>query len=161
MPDLKVELISPFVEATRDVYKSFIGMPVHRRDLYLKKGYRMYGEVSAIIGLSGVVTGTCAISLSPGAAVRTVEKMLGEPIPQGVDCVEVRDGIGETVNMIAGMAKGTLSSTRYKFDITLPTIISGESHEFFQRLGTHCVVILFETEEHDLFTLEVSVASRD
>ncbi len=160
MSDLKIELISPFVEAARDVYGGFIGMPIRRKDLYLKQGYRMFGEVSAIIGLSGVVTGTCAISLSAKAAVQTVEHMLSEPIPQGANCLEVRDGIGETVNMIAGKAKGTLSTTRYKFDITLPTIISGVGHEFFQRRGTHCVVVLFQTLGGELFTLEVSVAAR-
>jgi len=160
VPDLKIELISPFVEAAREVYAGFIGLPIRRKDLYLKQGYKMFGDISAIIGLSGVVTGTCAISLSAHAAVRTVEKMLCEPLAQGVNCMEVRDGVGETVNMIAGKAKGTLSTTKYKFDITLPTIISGAGHEFFQRRGTHCVVVLFQTEEKNLFTLEVSVAAR-
>lgn len=160
MSELKIQLISPFVEAAREVFGTFAGTQIRRRDLYLKQGYQMFGEVSAIIGLSGTVTGTCALSLKARAAVRTVEKMLMEPLPQGADCVEVRDGVGEMVNMIAGKAKATLSSTQYKFDITLPTIISGASHEFFQKRGTHCVVVLFETEEKDLFTLEVSVAAR-
>ena len=158
---LKVELISPFVEAAKDTFRNFLSMNVRRRDLYLKQGYGMFGDISAIIGLSGTTAGTCAISMSARAAVTAVERMLMAPVEGGFDSPDIRDGVGELVNIVAGQAKATLSRTQYKFDLTLPTIISGKGHEFFQRRGTYCVVVLFETEEKEHFTLDLAVGSRE
>ena len=160
MAELKIELIAPFVDATREAFSTFIGMKIRRKKLYIKHGYDMFGDISAIIGLSGKSAGTCAISLSAEAAITAVEKMLHEQLPLGMEAPEVRDGVGELVNMIAGQAKAALSTTPYKFDITLPTIISGKGHEFYQKRGTYCVVIMFETEDGHPFTLDVSVAPR-
>jgi chemotaxis protein CheX len=157
---LKIELISPFVEGTKEVFETMVGMKVRRKNLYLKQGYMMYGDISAIIGLSGTTMGTCAVSLPYKLALDSIERLIGESLNNDVNRVELRDGVGELINMISGRAKAILSTTQYRFDITLPTIISGEQHEFFQRKGTHCVVILFETETGQTFTLDVAVATR-
>lgn len=160
MAGLKVELIMPFVTGTKEVFETMVGLKIRRKDLYLKNGYMMYGDISGIIGLSGSTAGTCAISLPGKVAIGAIERLLGESFGEDVERVEIRDGVGELVNMIAGRAKTILSSTPYHFDITLPTIISGKKHEFFQRKGTYCVVIVFETEEGGIFTLDVAVATR-
>ncbi len=160
MSQIKVELISPFVQGAKETFESYANLRIRRKDLYLKHGYRMYGDTSGIIGLSGTTCGTCAISLPDVAAGYVVRRMLMMAEDAALDPVEMRDGVGELVNMIAGRAKAILSPTQYKFDVTLPTIISGEEHEFFQKKETHCVVVLFETENKGCFTLEVCVASR-
>lgn len=160
MSELKIELIQPFVTGTKETFEGFVGMKIKRKDLYLKQGYGMWGDVSGIIGLSGVTTGNCAISLSRKVALESVGRLLMTDDPESLEDVEVNDGVGELINMIAGRAKAILSTTPYKFDITLPTIITGKGHEFFQKRGSHCVVILFEAEIGECFTLDVSVASR-
>ena len=157
MSQIKVELIVPFIKATHTVFKSMLGTEVRRKDVYIKKGYRMFGEVSGIIGLSGDTTGTCAISLPGPLAIRLVEKLMGEEIEHNFNNVVVRDGVGEFVNMIAGRAKSTLANSQYHFDITLPTLISGKDHEIFHRQGTDCVVVLFETADNTAFTLDLCV----
>ena len=75
-----------------------------------------------------------------------------------LDESEIRDGVGKMINMISGRAKAILSTTEYKFDITLPTIISGGGHELFQRVNSVCVVVLFETANHEEFALDVCFA---
>jgi chemotaxis protein CheX len=113
--------------------------------------------VSGVIGLSGKPGGTCAVSMPQSLAVRTVANMMyietGTPEES-----EIRDGVGEMINMIAGRAKAILSTTEYKFDITLPTIISGGPHELFQRVNSVCMVVQFETAGHGEFTLDVCFA---
>ncbi len=157
---LKAELITPFVTGTKEVFETMAGLKIRRKAIYLKSNCLMYGDISGIIGLSGPTTGTCAISLPEGLAVRIIESLLGEPLGDNSARAEVNDGVGELINMIAGRAKTLLSSTTYHFDITLPTIISGKNHEFFQRKGTHCVVVVFETEHNESFTLDVAIAPR-
>lgn len=160
MSSIKIELIQPFIQGTKETFENFVGMKIRRKDVYLKQDYLMSGDVSGIIGLSGSTAGTCAISLPEQLAVDVIEKLICEKIENGLEAVEVRDGVGELINMISGRAKSILSSTKYKFDITLPTIICGKGHEFFQKKSASCVVIVFETETVASFTLDVSVASR-
>lgn len=156
----KAELITPFVVAVRDTFETMLGMKVHRKNLYIKKGSRMYGEISGIIGLSGRTTGTCAISLPEMVAVAAIQRLLSAASDASLSRADLHDGVGELINMIVGRAKALLSTTQYKFDISLPTIVSGEEHEFYQKKTALCVVILFETETGGLFTLEVTVAAR-
>ncbi len=155
MTDVNVEFIRPFILATENIFSSMVGIQVKRKRVYLKKGYRMFGDISALIGLSGATTGMCAVSLPAKLAVASVEKLIGEPVEQGIHDIVTQDGVGEIVNMIAGSAKATLSKSQYKFDITLPTIISGKGHEVFSKKGNACVVIVFDAEDGSEFTLDV------
>ncbi len=156
----KAELITPFLVAVRDTFETMFGEKVHRKELYLKKGSRMYGEISGIIGLSGRTTGTCAVSLPEPVALAIIQRLLGASSGGNLSRAELNDGVGELINMIVGRAKALLSATPYRFDISLPTIVSGEEHEFYQKKTAVCVVVLFELESGGLFTLEVTVAAR-
>ncbi len=160
MASIAVEFIAPFIQATQETFETMVGFKVRRRDAWIKDGYTMYGEISGVIGLSGATAGTCAISMPLNMAVHAVGAMLDESLEPDSSQGVVRDGVGELINMIAGRAKALLSKTSYKFDITLPTIISGGRHEVFQRKGTHCLVLLFESETRERFTLEICVAER-
>jgi len=155
----RIELIGPFVEGVRDTFQTAASLPVRRRGVYLKKGHTMFGEVSGVIGLSGPTAGTCAVSMSTRLAVYAVRQMLMTPAGEEVTTTDVRDGVGEIVNMVAGRAKAILSKTRFKFDLTLPTIITGRSHEFYRGKGAPCVVVLFDAVgTGESFALDVSVA---
>ena len=159
MSQLHIELIAPFIDAARETFQTMAGIGVKRKDVYLKEGFDMYGDVSGVIGLSGVTTGTCAVSLPQPLAEKFVRKLLSLPEDSTPDDTDLSDAVGELVNMIAGRAKTILSSTQHTFNITLPTIISGGKHEIFIRKKNACVVILFETSEGELFALDVCVAS--
>lgn len=155
MADIEFDFIVPFVKATDKIFESMVGIQVSHRQVYVKKGCRMLGEITAIIGLSGSAMGMCSISLTVEFAARAVGKMIYEDLPADAQDMMVRDGVGELINMIAGQAKALLSRTKYKFDITLPTIVSGVDHEVYYRRGTQCIVILFETEDGIPFTIEI------
>jgi len=156
---LRAEIIAPFVQAAVETLSTMAGIKVQRKSVTLKKGYQMHGEISGVIGLSGKTAGTCAVSLPLKAAVHVIESLICETLPPDLDQQVLRDGVGELINMIAGRAKAILSTTPYKFDITLPTIISGANHEVFHRKGTHCVVVIFEMEDGQTFALDVCVSA--
>ena len=156
---LRIELIAPFIDGARETFQTMAGISIRRKDVYLKEGFEMFGDISGVIGLSGVTTGTCAVSLPEALAVRFVGRMLELRDDMKPEETDVRDAVGELVNMIAGRAKTILSETVHTFEITLPTIISGGKHEIFIRTKNDCVVILFETDNGEDFALDVCVAS--
>ena len=167
MQEIRVDFIAPFIKATVKTFQNMMSLNVvvQRDQVKIKHGYRMHGEISGIIGLTGATTGTCSLSMNEALATDCIERMLGEKVELGIHDPVVHDGIGEIVNMIAGHAKALLESVKdpvsgqqkYRFSITLPTIISGSSHELYQKSGTVCVIIPFKTETGESFTLEVCV----
>ncbi len=155
MGEINTELITPFISATHKTFENMLFMKVYRKEACIKRGYRMFGDISGVIGMSGKTTGTAAVSLPAELAVKCIEQMLGEKVKGGIRNVAVHDGIGEIVNVIAGNARSILATTKYVFDVTLPTIISGKDHEIFHKKGIQCVVIQFETGDKAAFTLEI------
>ena len=157
---IRVEVIRPFIDASHDVFRTMLGLTLKRHEVYIKRGYRMFGDMTAVIGLSGPLAGTCALSM-PGVAVRaSMERLLGEPLDEDLRNPALRDGAGELINMIAGAARTTLGHTPYRFEITLPTIISGAGHEVFHRANAHCVVVVFDVPDlAQRVTLDIAVAA--
>ena len=149
----------PFVEATHSTFELMVGMSISRKEVYIKKNYVMFGDISGVIGVSGKVCGTSAVTLPGPFAIECIGAMLGEEIESGLNDLVVHDGVGELINMIAGQAKTTLASTPYRIDCTLPTIISGRGHELYHRQGTYCVSTIFQTDAGDEFALDVSATA--
>ncbi|HOJ69635.1 MAG TPA: chemotaxis protein CheX [Candidatus Hydrogenedentes bacterium] len=151
-------ILRQFDQGVKDTLLSMTGLRVVRRDAWIKEGHAMYGDVSGVIGLSGVVRGTCALSMASDLARDLVRRMLGGEEGSPVSETDTRDGIGELVNMTAGRAKALLQDTPYKFDITLPTIITGAGHEVYRRQDTPCLNFLYETETGARFVLDLAIA---
>lgn len=154
---INTAFIVPFIEAVHSTFEMMMGRKVTRKDVYIKKNYVMFGDVSGVIGVSGISAGTTAISFPASLAIRTVEDILGEKVTGGIGDVMVHDGVGEIINMIAGQAKTTLATTPMKFDITLPTIISGRGHELYHKQDTQCTSIIFATDDDQEFSLDLCI----
>ena len=157
---VRIELILPFIESTKDTFSTMLGTEIRRKGVSIKQGFDMFGEVSGVIGLSGATAGTCALTMPTSLAQRLVRTMLMIPESDDLADSDVNDGVGELINMIAGGAKTKLTRTQYKFNITLPTIISGGKHEVFHRGDAHCVVIQFQTRAGEEFALDVCVSQK-
>ncbi len=140
---VNVEFINPFIDATRNVFQTMCGVEISRKKLFLKEDYRMMGDVSGVMGLTGTATGSVVVSLSKDLACTIVGKMLGED-PSNDLTDDVCDGVGEIINMIAGQAKAMLVKTKYHFTISIPSVVSGSSHEISHKKGTPNIVVLFE-----------------
>ncbi len=118
-----VRLVNPFVDATVECLGLMAGLKPARKRLFLKQTPVMHGDYAGIIGLSNGVTGSCLVSFPDGLARRVVGTLLNEPL-ESLSSEIVLDGIGEVANMVGGGAKRKLSTTRYRFDISTPTLIS-------------------------------------
>lgn len=115
------------------------------------------------IGFVGAVEGSLMITLSNAGACFFVSKMLGDEIKEVTP--DVCDGVGEIVNMLAGGIKTRLSTTKYHFDINIPTVIAGEELNLMAgegisqvRVGFKCDKIFFDT--FAVFKLHGEVANQ-
>lgn len=153
---LDVRLINPFIHATAEIFRTTAQLEVQRKELFLKKDYRMFGDVSGVMGLSGQASGSVVISMPGRLACMLVGKMLGEE-PQATVTDTVRDGIGELINMIAGHAKAALAGSEYHFLLSLPVVITGQGHEIAHRTGSPCIVVVFSTGQ-DEFAIQVALS---
>lgn len=140
--EVREKLLGPFTEATVLTMREMAGIEIAVRSVYQKTGYRMFGDISAVLGLLGKAEGSLVISFPE----RTAQAFVGR-ILASVDAAPgpsiVRDCIGELSNVIAGQARGLLADSAYQFSLSIPTVISGANHEIRHKPGAPCLVVAF------------------
>lgn len=150
------QMIAPFIQAMISVFETMAGITgIVKKEILLKKDYKMLGEISGVMVLKGSGNGSIAISLTNALARIVTGNMLDVP-PDELEQPDVHDGVGELVNMVAGSAKTFFQKTPYQFDISLPTVISGAGHEIQHPRGAPCIVLVFEVENEE-FALQISL----
>lgn len=146
---MNVELINPFVDATKSAFTSMLMLEVGAQKPWFRTKEKPEGitsDVCSVIGLSGKARGSVSLGFSMDVARSLVARFVGESDGSKLAMEEIGDGVGELVNLIAGGAKATLSERMgADLSISVPTVFSGAS------LRTRpdafpVLVIPFETE---------------
>ena len=139
--------IKPFVVAAKKVFETMIDVPFSLGKPMLKTGSQVPPhEISSIIGLSGSVSGSVVISLSPAVAFLLVSALLGDEVSElDDDCI---DAIGEICNMIAGNAKTDFPSSNNA--ISTPSVVVGK-HKVSYPTGLPIITIPCITEKGEMF----------
>lgn len=158
-PTVNVEFINPFIDATRNVFSSMCRVETARKSIFVKDDYKMLGDISGVMQLSGTAAGSVVISMSAELACLVVGNMLGEPPAKELN-KEVMDAMGEIINMISGQAKASLVKTKYHFTISIPTVVTGPGHEIKHQPGASNIVVVFEGAGHD-FSLQICLTPND
>lgn len=157
---IDVRLVNPFVNATLLVLEKMAKTQATRREVLLKKDYRLFGEISAIIGITGDgVEGSVGLTFQEDLARDIVSRMWERPLKE-LSREEIYDGLGELVNVICGQATTELSrAEKQNYALALPTIVTGFGHEITQHSGTPCLSIVFEASQK-VFAVQVAIKSR-
>ena len=142
MHAVQVELINPFLSATRDVFRTMLSCELSRGELGRKQGHTPQYEVSGLIGLSGKCQGMVVLSLGRATAIQAAGIMLGET-PTEINA-DVVDAVGELTNMVAGAAKAQLA--QYDLSVSLPSVICGKHHSIGFPSGSTPIVLPFHSE---------------
>ncbi len=100
---MDVRYINPFLISTKNVFSTMLNMPLQTGKPYIKDDRLPRYDITAIIGLSGMVNGTVAISLSENVALILAGALMGEQVTEIDD--DSIDALGEIANMIVGGAK--------------------------------------------------------
>lgn len=149
---MQVKYINPFLLASVNLFQTHLKYRVTPGKPHLMDDpYDLY-EVSGIIGLAGETEGAVVLSLSRATAINVVSRLSGTQY-QGLG-VEVIDGVGEMINIIAGNAKKDLRDFRIK--ISLPGVITGDTYRIHWPDGVPVVRIPFESDAGP-FSVSVSL----
>lgn len=124
-PFTPAELVAIIDGATREVFDTMLGVPIHAGTMHLETEVAAApssGLVS-IIGLAGAWSGTGCVACTGPLACRIASHFLAAE----VDAVneDVLDAIGEITNMIIGNVKTALEERFGPMGLSTPTVISG------------------------------------
>jgi len=104
------------------------------------EGARTRFELSAIVMLSGAVTGRAVISLPGSTAQQVARRLLGEAaLAPGV----TEDCAGEIANVIFGRAKTDFGEGG--ISISPPVVVSGNDYQIQVPRGAECLSLPIET----------------
>jgi chemotaxis protein CheX len=142
---VEVRFINPFLEGTISVLNTMAFIKPKAGKPYLKKGSNAIGDISGIIGLTGPIKGSLALSFSEQCIVKIVSNMLGEEIKTING--DIKDAVGEITNMVSGAARKKLEEEGLKLSAAIPTVVSGKQHSISHVLGGPSIVIPFETAD--------------
>ena len=149
---MKAEIINPFLAASLNLFRDFLGVSASNSSPYVLKDSQDLAEVSAIIGLAGDTTGAVVLSFSRETAIAMVSRLSGKTYSALTN--EVLDGVGEMVNIIAGNAKKDLAG--FRILISLPGVVVGASYKIRWPEGIPVIAIPFQSEAGP-FSVNVSL----
>jgi chemotaxis protein CheX len=148
----RADILEPFVEAARDVISSELGCEITPGRLAIATGAATTLDVTAVVGITGQVTGIAMYGMPEMMAMGIVEQMLGMPTPELDDLSP--SSIAELANVITGRASTHLAKLGVYTRLVPPIVLLGAG----SRLSTaniHRLVVPLETE---LGTMETQLA---
>lgn len=150
---MDVRFINPFLEGTVSVIKTMAFLDPVPGKPYLKKDNLAKGDISGIIGLTGKVKGSLALSFSEPCILKIVSNMLGEEIT-GING-DIKDAVGEITNMVSGAARKKLESIGFVVSAAIPTVVAGKDHSVVHVLGGPSIIIPFDIAGAGPFVVDV------
>jgi chemotaxis protein CheX len=142
---LDAAYVNPFITATVDTLKQMTDMECERTGLSVRTEASAKGDISGSMGLSGAAEGFVSITFGLGLARKIAARMLQMEVEEVKD-EDIRDTVGELMNIIAGAAKAELANTAHSFQLSLPTVVVGGPHSVGQIRGVPVIVVEFVAE---------------
>ena len=118
---MEQEYSRPFIESTKEMLSTMVGVSC---ELGEGAAFLSSETISGTIFFHGESNGQVTLSFPIVTARKIVSEMLGMEENE-MDDETLRDGVGEMANIVAGNVKAALSSTQYRFLLSLPEIHSG------------------------------------
>ena len=149
---MDVKLINPFIDATICVLETMAFIKVTPGKPYVKRDNLAVGDVTGILGLTGIANGTIAVTFEERCILTIVSNMFGESMETLND--DIADAVGELTNMISGQARGGLEQMGKVFKAAIPSVVTGKNHSIRHYSDGPKIAIPFNTDAGD-FTIEV------
>jgi chemotaxis protein CheX len=120
---MQAEVAQPFVLAARGVLEQEVGGEIGRGPITVERGDFEAGEVTAVVGVTGALSGAIMYRMSEATALAIVGQMMGQAFSE-LDAL-ARSGVGELGNVITGRAGVLLERAGVRADIAPPMLIVG------------------------------------
>jgi len=149
---MDVTLINPFINATINVLETMAFIEVTAGKPFLKTDLMAIGDITGLMGLTGVANGTVAVTFESECILAVVSNMFGEEMNEINS--EIIDAVGELTNMISGQARRELEEIGRSFKAAIPSVVAGPKHSITHYTDGPRIAIPFHTNRGD-FTIEV------
>jgi chemotaxis protein CheX len=154
----EMEYLTPFIENTATVIRKMASGNAEFKEVYFSNSFRIFGDISGIIGLSGDAEGTVIVTFYWNAAWKIISQMMNVKAEE-INAEYIHDGVGELINMIGGSTKKCFVGTPYHFELSLPTVVVGSGHQIGHPEGAGIAVLIFDMEDSS-FGLQVCLKTR-
>lgn len=151
---MDVKFINPFLQGTLEVLKKMALIEPRPGKAYLKESSIAGGDVSGIIGFTGDVVGTLAISFSEACICNICSRMRGELY--SVVNQDVFDAVDEITNMVSGVARTYMEKDGMALYTALPSVVYGKNHTINHIINSPGIVIPFSTDQ-GAFVVDVCI----
>ncbi len=134
--DLEEGITTALNEATNEVFSTMLMMEVKTQDSFVKDEKNVSTDlISSLHFFGDRYMGKIAVFSSAAVACNIANAMLGTETTEVND--EIKDGMGELVNMIAGVAKVKLTDTLGDMHLLTPWVIAGRHLSIASSDGSH------------------------
>ncbi len=138
---MRVEFIEPFVKAGLQVITTYIGAPLSRGPLSVRRSSFASADVNIVAGVSGDVSGSAIYAMPLETALNLASSMMGE-IVHTMDELSW-SAIAELGNIITGHATRLLYEAGLNCHMTPPTVLRGANIEISTEV--HALVVPLDT----------------
>jgi chemotaxis protein CheX len=152
---MRAEFINPFLHAASEVLESELGAAPKRGTIGLQRSAYTSNDVTAVVGVTGNVSGMVLLSMTEETARSIVARMMGQEFPE-FDAL-AQSGIAEIGNVITGRAAVLLAEAGFPSDLAPPMLLVGRG-TMVSTLDVQRLVIPLETE---FGPVEVQVALKE
>jgi chemotaxis protein CheX len=128
-------------------------MQAEFKEVYFCNTFRIFGDVSGIIGLTGKAEGTVVITFYWDLARKVISNMM-QVDSNKLNAEIVHDGVGEIINVISGATKRQFVGKPYHFELSLPTVVMGSGHQIGHPEDASIAMLLFDMDDSS-FALQV------
>jgi chemotaxis protein CheX len=120
---MRADVVGPFLHAAKEVLEQELGGDVGRGKVKVERGDFEAGEVTAVVGVTGALSGAVMYRMSEATALAIVGQMMGRKFDE-LDAL-ARSGVGELGNVITGRAGVLLERAGVRAEIAPPMLIVG------------------------------------
>jgi chemotaxis protein CheX len=138
-------------QAVEEVFGLMLGVPVEVLGADFQPDEET-ATMTAIIGLAGAISGTCALLVKSEAGVYMASCMAGMEL-NAVD-ETVLDALGEITNMLAGAWKAKIPELNGACMLSVPTVVTGTQYEVHRKAPAFFVERRYRLGEH-FFTVRI------
>jgi chemotaxis protein CheX len=120
---MKAQIVNRYVQSALDVISKETSQPVGRGALHLEGNPYTTEDVTAVIGVTGQLTGSIYLSMSHEVALSLISSVLGQQAGELDELAQ--SGIAEMANVIAGTAGISLADDGIQTTINPPMVLVG------------------------------------
>lgn len=156
-----IDFSKPFIDATKNTFEKMVFTKLNSGKPEIKKDRVARGEISAIIGISGLkkedgkqskFRGMILVSFPTDVYIKIANAMLGESYTEYND--EIKDVGAEIINIVVGGAKATLNEFGLYPEMATPTTVQGVNHSI-SYLDKADVILIPFTSDLGQFFMEI------